>query len=59
MIVLIALAFYFLSNIISAKEKLDDKKIATLIRKINSETVQGDGITFVSHIIVIPICKHT
>ena len=46
-LVLIALGCYFVGNIIAAKEKLDSKKIATLLRKINSDTVQGCGMILV------------
>ena len=40
-LVFIGLACYFIVQIIYAKEKLESKKIATLVREVNSETVQG------------------
>ena len=39
--VFISLACYFIGQIIIAKEKLDSKKIATLVREVNFDTVQG------------------
>ena len=40
-LVFIGLACYFIVQIILAKEKLESKKIATLVREVNSDTVQG------------------
>ena len=39
--VLLALVFYFVRKIISAKDKLEAGKIALLIRKINVPAIQG------------------
>ena len=44
---LIILAWCLLRQIIKAKEKLDARKIATLIREMDSDTVQGCRIILI------------
>ena len=39
-----ALVIYFLSKIINAKVKLEERRIGTLISTVHSETVQGHHI---------------
>ena len=41
LMVVMALVVYFFSRILIAKTKLDERKIGTLLRKINSKTVKG------------------
>ena len=41
LMVVICLVAYFLSRILIAKTKLDERKFGTLLRKINSKTVKG------------------
>ena len=41
LLVLIILVGYFVNKILVAKTKLDERKIGTLLRKINSDTVKG------------------
>ena len=41
LMVVMGLVAYFVSRILVAKTKLDEKKIGTLLRKINSKTVKG------------------
>ena len=52
LLVLIILIGYFISKILVAKTKLDERKIGTLLRKINSDTVQG-SLCYCFHVIIM------